>query len=161
MRRVERVVGMSEFLVSADPSDVLVTYSLGSCIGLVLWDSHAGIAGLLHAQMPASKSNPTMAAETPAKYVDTGVLALLQAMFNLGARRDGLVAKIAGAASQVDHEQLFRIGERNHTVLRKVLWKNGIFIEAEDIGGGSSRTVCLDAGTGRTIVKSDGEVREL
>ena len=158
---MERVVGISEYVVSADSRDTLVTYALGSCIGLMLHDPVAGVAGLLHAMMPASTTNGEKAAETPAMYVDTGTLALLQALFDQGAKRVNLVAKVAGAASTVDHDELFRIGDRNHIMLRKVLWKNGILITAEDVGGRESRTVYLDVGTGRTLVRSEGAVREL
>jgi len=158
---VERVIGISEYAVSSDPRETLVTYSLGSCVGLVLYDPIAGVAGLLHSMMPLSKDNPPKAAEHPAMYTDTGAQALLQAMFNAGATRDNLVAKVTGAASQLDEGQLFRIGERNYAVARKVLWKNGILIAAEDVGGGSSRTVYLTVADGRTMVRSEGVLREL
>lgn len=158
---MQRVVGISEYTISADPGDMLVTYSLGSCIGLALHDPVAGLAGMLHAMMPTSAMNADKAAETPAMYVDAGALALLQALFDRGATRANLVAKVAGAASQVDRHSLFRIGERNYVVLRKVLWKNGILIAAEDVGGAASRTVYLDVGTGRTQIRSEGIVREL
>lgn len=157
----QHIVGISEFAVSRDPADTLLTYSLGSCVGLALYDPAAGVAGLLHAMLPASKTNPAKAAETPAMYVDTGTAALLRAMFDLGASRSTLVAKVAGAASQVDAENLFRIGERNHMVLRKMLWKNEILIDAEDVGGSMSRTIYLEVGTGRVRVRSEGDVHEL
>jgi len=158
---VDRVVGISEYVVSSDPDDILVTYSLGSCVGLTLYDPIAGVAGLLHALMPASKANPEKAAVTPAMYTDTGAQALIQTMFDLGATRPNLIAKVAGAASRIENETLFRIGERNYAVLRKVLWKNEILIAAEDVGGTASRTVYIEVGTGRTIIKSDSVSREL
>jgi len=158
---MDRVVGISEYVVSTDPEDVLVTYSLGSCVGLTLFDPVAGVAGLLHALMPASKANPEKAALTPAMYTDTGAQALIQRMFDLGATRPNLIAKVIGAASRIENETLFRIGERNYAVLRKVLWKNEILIAAEDVGGVASRTVYIEVGTGRTVVKSDSVAREL
>jgi chemotaxis protein CheD len=161
MSALQRTVGISEYVVSDDAAQTLVTYSLGSCIGLVLHDPTARVTGMLHAMMPSSKSNTQKAAENPAMYVDTGAAALLQALFDLGATRANLIAKVAGAASHVDQDNLFRIGERNYTVLRKVLWKNGILISAEDVGGALSRTVYVEVGTGRTLIKSDGAVREL
>jgi len=158
---VERVIGISEYAVSSDPEETLVTYSLGSCVGLALYDPIAGVAGLLHSMMPLSKDNPVKSAENPAMYTDTGAQALLQAVFNAGATRDNLVAKVTGAASQLDEGKLFRIGERNYAVARKVLWKNGILIAAEDVGGSSSRTVYLSVADGRTTVRSEGVLREL
>jgi chemotaxis protein CheD len=161
MKANELVVGISEYVTSSDPSATIITHSLGSCLALVLHDSTAGVAGMLHAMMPMASSNAEKAAELPAMYVDAGALELLQCLFDLGATRTNLVAKVVGAASQVDHERLFRIGERNYMVVRKVLWKNGILIAAEDVGGSASRTVSLEVGTGRTLVKSEGAVREL
>lgn len=155
------IVGISEFVVSTDPTERLVTYSLGSCVGLALHDPVAGVAGLLHAMMPTAKADPAKAAITPAMYTDAGSMALLQAMFDRGATRANIVAKVAGAASQVDSKNLFRIGERNHMVLRKVLWKNGILIAGEDVGGAISRSIYLDVASGITTLKSAGELREL
>lgn len=155
------MVGISEYAISADPADTLVTYSLGSCVGLVLHDPVAGLAGMLHSMMPLSKANGEKAAQVPAMYTDTGAQALIQALFNRGATRDNLVAKVFGAASQIDESGLFRIGERNHAVVRKVLWKNGILIAAEEVGGSVSRTVYLEVGTGRTLVRAEGAVREI
>ena len=157
----ERIVGISEYALSADPAEVLVTYSLGSCVGLMLYDPVVGIAGLLHAMMPLSSSNPAKAAANVAMYADTGASALLGEMFQAGATRANLIAKVAGASSQLDQGQMFRIGQRNHAVVRKVLWKNGILIAAEDVGGSVSRTVYLEVGSGRTHVKSEGTLREL
>lgn len=152
---------ISDYAVSADPAETLVTYSLGSCLGLALHDPVAGVAGLLHAMMPLSSANKDKAAENPAMYVDTGAQALLQKLFDQGASRANLTAKVAGAASQLDADGLFRIGERNYAVVRKVLWKNGILIAAEDVGGSVSRTLYLDVETGRTLIKSEGTVRDL
>lgn len=158
---MERVVGISEYAVSSDSEETLITYSLGSCVGLVLHDPIAGVGGMLHAMMPASKTNPDKAAQCPAMYADTGAQLLLSEMFERGATRANLVAKVIGAGSHVDQANLFRIGERNYTVVRKVLWKNGILITSEDTGGCSSRTVTLEIATGATIVKCDGSAREI
>ena len=86
---------------------------------------------------------------------------MLQAAFDAGATRANLVAKVVGAASRIDESNLFRIGERNYAIARKVLWKNGILIAAEDVGGSISRTVYLRVSDGRTTVKSNGVTREL
>jgi chemotaxis protein CheD len=154
-------VGMSEFAVSTDPDDVLITYSLGSCLGVAVHDPVAGVGGLLHSMMPTAKADPEKALAMPAMYTDTGVAALLQAMFDLGSRRRDLVAKVAGGGSNFDKSSVFRVGERNYMVLRRILWKNGIFIAAEDVGGSSSRTISLEVGSGLTLVKSGTQTMAL
>lgn len=156
-RRVqERVVGIGELFVSRDPRDLLVTHSLGSCIGLTLYDPVAGVGGMLHAMLPLSSADPRRSARDPAMYTDSGVTALLQGLFDMGARRRSLVACAAGAANNTDTEDLFRIGERNQMVLRKLLWKNDILLTGEDVGGTASRTLFLDMSTGDTLLRSGG-----
>lgn len=159
--KTDIVVGISEMHVTTDTSAVLVTYSLGSCIGLSLYDPSAEVGGLLHAMMPLSSADPGKASVKPAMYTDTGVTALLQALFDRGATRRTLVAKVAGGAASLDGPGLFRIGERNFMVLRKILWKNDILIAAEDVGGNSARTLVLEMTTGRTLVKSSAGIKEL
>lgn len=154
-------VGISEMKVSTVPEDVLVTYSLGSCVGLTLYDPVVGIGGLIHCMLPLSKIDPAKAASNPAMFTDTGVPALLQAMLNLGASKRRLIAKVAGAAALMDEKGMFKIGERNFTVLRKILWKNDILIAAEETGGTIARTLYLYMDTGKTIIKSQGREHEL
>jgi chemotaxis protein CheD len=155
------VVGVSEMAVSASAEDVIVTYSLGSCIGLTLYDPAAEVGGMLHAMLPLSSLDPSRAASNPAMFTDTGVAHLLQTLFDMGASRRNLVATVAGAASQLDQHKRFRIGERNYTVLRRLLWKNEVLIAAEEIGGQGSRTMYLDMATGQTLIKTDGRTRVL
>lgn len=156
-----QTVSVSEMQISNTPTDVLVTYSLGSCAGLSLYDPAAEVGGLIHCMLPLSKIDREKAKANPQMFVDTGVPDLLQKMFNLGAQRKRIIAKVAGCAQLLDEKKLFRIGERNYTVLRKVLWKNDILIAAEDIGGSSPRTMFLYMETGVTILKVRGQEVEL
>lgn len=156
-----QTVSVSEMQISNTPTDVLVTYSLGSCAGLSLYDPAAEVGGLIHCMLPLSKIDREKAKANPQMFVDTGVPDLLQNMFNLGAQRKRIIAKVAGCAQLLDEKKLFRIGERNYTVLRKVLWKNDILIAAEDIGGSIPRTMFLYMETGVTILKIRGQEVEL
>ncbi len=159
--RTLRVVDISDMLVSDRPDDALVTYSLGSCIGLVLYDPAATVGGMLHCMLPLSKMDRIRAKSRPCMFADTGVQALLQAMFARGAQRKNLIAKIAGGGSPLEDKCNFRIGERNYTVVRKVLWKNNILIDAEDVGGAAPRTMYLHLADGRTIIRSRGRRSDL
>lgn len=154
-------VGISEMKVSSDPGEVLVTYALGSCVGLTLYDPVTRTGGLLHSMLPLSKIDPAKASRNPHMFVDTGVSALIQALFDHGAQRKDLVAKVAGASNIMDANGVFNIGERNHTVLRKVLWKNNILVSGEDVGGSSPRTMYLHLDTGRTVLKVQGAEKEI
>jgi chemotaxis protein CheD len=141
--------------------DVLVTYSLGSCVGVTLYDPEAGVGGMIHCMLPLSKIDREKAAAKPGMFVDTGIPLLLKKVFDLGAQRKSLICRVAGAASLLDEKKLFKIGERNYTVLRKILWKNNILIDAEDVGGQMARTLHLYMDSGRTTIKSKGIETEL
>ncbi len=155
------VVGISEMQVSDRPNDLLVTYSLGSCVGVSFYDTVARVGAMIHCMLPLSKVDPAKAKMVPHMFVDTGVPDLLKTIYEMGARSENLITKVAGAASLLDEKGLFKIGKRNHTVLRKLLWKNSILIEAEDVGGTSPRTMSLHIGTGRTYLKIKGKEEEL
>ncbi len=150
---VIHTVGISDMKVSDDESDILVTHSLGSCIGLSLYDPDIRVGGLVHCMMPVSKLDPVKAAANPLMYTDTGVTALLKALFDRGANRKRLIVTVAGAASLLDDKGIFKIGERNYAILRKMLWKNDILISKEDVGGNIVRTMYLYMDTGTTVIK--------
>lgn len=158
---LQHTVGISEMKTSTAPEDVIVTYSLGSCIGLALYDPEVHIGGLIHCMLPLSKIDAERAQQNPCMFTDVGVPRLIQALLDLGADKRRLVAKVAGAAALLDDSNTFRIGERNMVVLRKVLWKNNILIAAEDTGGTVARTVYLYMDNGATIIKSGGRQYEL
>lgn len=151
------VVGVADLNVSDDPQAVIVTYALGSCIAVCLYDPVGRRAGMIHYMLPLAKSSPEKAKAKPAMFADTGVPLLFEKIFALGCRKEDLVVKVVGGGTVYDDKGLFNIGPRNYTVVRKLLWKNGIMIAAEDVGGQKSRTVRLFVGDGRLTVSSRGE----
>jgi chemotaxis protein CheD len=160
-RDVLRTVPISGMAVSRVREEVLVTYSLGSCIGLALHDPRAGVAGLLHSMLPEASMDPEKARRCPAMFVDLGVRSLLDSLFAQGASRRGLVAKAAGGAAAFNDHGLFRIGERNVAALRKALWKHEILLAAEDLGGTWARTLYLSVATGRVLLRTGPDQVEL
>lgn len=155
------IVNIADAKVSGSPDDVLVTYSLGSCVGVAVYDPEAQVGGLIHCMLPLSSVDRTKAEANPFMFVDSGMVRFLGMLFDMGMQRSRTIVKVAGCSQILDKGNLFRIGERNHTVLRKILWKNGLMIKAEDIGGSLSRTVRLEIATGRCLLKAGGEEREL
>nr|MBN2278473.1 chemotaxis protein CheD [candidate division Zixibacteria bacterium] len=155
------VVGISDFHVSRNVDEVIVTYSLGSCIGVTVYDPVTRVGGMIHYMLPLSKISPEKARVKPAMFADTGIPFLLKKAFAEGAAKDRLVVKVAGGSKLMDQNKIFNIGERNYLILRKLLWKNNILIDAEDVGGNLSRTVQLEMKTGRVTVKSPKGVMEL
>jgi len=150
------VVNISDMKVSNNSDEVLITYSLGSCLGVTIHDPVNNVAGLLHSMLPLSKLDPQKAQITPCMFVDTGIPLLFQEAYRLGAEKKNIIVKAAGCSSLLDEKGFFKIGERNFTILRKLLWKNNILIEKQDIGGGLSRTVSIMVHSGEVKVKSGG-----
>ena len=93
------VVGIGEVIVSDDPHDTIVTYALGSCLGVVIYDPVARVGGMLHAMLPESSLSPEKAAVQPGRFVDTGVPHLFRACYRLGASKERLIVKVAGGAA--------------------------------------------------------------
>jgi len=141
--------------------DTIVTHALGSCLGLMVYDPVAKVGGLLHAMLPLSKINPDKAKANPYMFVDTGVPTLFKALYEIGGQKTRMVIKAAGCGNPLGKNEMFKIGERNYTVLKKLLWKNNILLESEDVGGALSRTVHFNIATGQTIISSNGQKREL
>ena len=154
-------VGVADMAVSRDVDDTLVTYALGSCAGITLFDPEAQVAGMVHCMLPLSRMDKAKAEANPCMFVDTGLMKLFEEMAQFGARRDRLQVRVAGCAQVLDDNGQFRIGERNHAALRKILWKNGVLIEAEDVGGNTSRTMYCDVASGTVKIRSGGQIKEL
>lgn len=155
------IVDIADARVSKREDDVLVTYSLGSCVGVMVYDPEIRLGGMIHCMLPLSSVDPRKAEEKPFMFVDTGMMKFLKKLFDMGLSRSRAVVKVAGCSKILDNSNLFRIGERNYTVLRKLLWKNGLMIKAENVGGSVSRTVRLEIATGRCILRSGGVESEL
>jgi chemotaxis protein CheD len=147
--------------VCKSPADVIVTHSLGSCVGLTLFDPLARVGGMVNCLLPLAAIDPQNALAVPCMFVDTGVAALLREMLAQGAQVQNLIAKAAGAGSPLGGGDALRLGERNLTVLCEVLGKSRITIAKQDTGGAKARTLYLYVGDGRTTVKTEGAEVEL
>ena len=157
---MRHVVAVGDMKIGRD-ADLIVTHALGSCLGLVVYDPVEKVGGLLHAMLPLSKINPDKAKANPYMFVDTGVPALFKALYEIGGQKSRMVIKAAGCGNPLGKNDMFKIGERNYTILKKLLWKNNILLKTEDVGGTASRTVHLDVATGQTIISSNGKKRNL
>ncbi len=150
------VIDISDAKVSSDPGDVLTTYSLGSCIGVALFDPVAHVGGMLHYQLPTSTLDKPKAEQIPFMFADTGMAILLKKLMAMGAGKKRMHVKIAGGASMSAGPKGFDIGKRNYLSIRKVLWQHGMFIDTEDIGGQSPRNMYLNMADGSVTVRSVG-----
>lgn len=164
VRPAEKVVGVADLKVSNVPGERLITYALGSCLGIVVHDPVAGVAGLLHVMLPTGSIDPKKMAEKPAMFVDSGVPLLFKECYKLGARKERMQVKVAGGAHAGAREEddRFQIGKRNMIALRKLLWKNGVMVHAHDTGGvQTSRTMWIDVTSGEVTLKINGAESKL
>ena len=138
--------------VSDDPQVTLITRSLGSCIGVAVYDPQVKVGGLLHFMLP-EPTDPNKARENPFMFAATGVPMLFKSCYELGANKGRMVVKIAGGAQILRANETFSIGQRNYGALRKLLFRNNGLIDAEDIGGSLARTMRLKIATGEVTAK--------
>jgi chemotaxis protein CheD len=157
----EIVVGIADCRIGKVPGQVLATYALGSCIGLAVHDPDTAVGGLLHFMLPDSTIDSVRGRDNPYMFADTGIPLLISGVCGHGASKRRLVVQAIGAAQMMDPQNVFEIGKRNYQAMRRILWKAGILLQAEAIGGMKSRTVRLEIGTGRVSVLEGGEQRDL
>ncbi|MEM9194955.1 MAG: chemotaxis protein CheD [Myxococcota bacterium] len=159
-RASRHVIGISEVAVSKGGNEILMTYALGSCIGVAVYDPVPKIGGLLHAMLPKSSADAERAKREPCMFVDSGMQHLFKACYAKGADKSRMVVYVAGGAKMnAAAEDRFAVGRRNATVARKLLWKNGVLVRAADVGGTVARTFGIRMDTGQAFLQIDGKTQ--
>lgn len=143
--------------VTDDMEAVLVTYSLGSCIGVAIYDPVARVGGLLHYMLPESSLDPGKATNNPYMFADTGIPALFKAAYKLGAKKQRLKVVVVGGSQILDQKGFFNIGKRNETAVRKMFHRNNVIIDYTDVGGVVNRTIKLAVDNGDVWLKVSGK----
>lgn len=149
-------VGMADMKYCHAP-DAITTLGLGSCVGVVLYDSGTKIAGLVHIMLPDStkiKNN-----DNKAKFADTGIEEMIRQIVEAGASRAKLKAKIAGGAQMFafrSENDLLRVGARNVEAVKEELAKHRIPIVAEDTGDSYGRTIEFYPESEELLIKAVG-----
>ena len=160
---MRHVVGIADMKLSANACDFLITFALGSCLGIALYDPMAHVGALLHIMLPDSTIDPLKAQQNPWMFADTGFPKMLNECLAAGARKERLILKVAGGACAHGNpdEDYFQIGKRNFVMLRKILWQTGILLRAHDVGGSESRTMSLELGNGEVQLRISGVTKSL
>ena len=155
------IVNISDAKISDNPEHILITYSLGSCIAVSIYDPGKKIGGMIHYQLPSSGMDSEKAGKSPFMYADTGIRMLLEKMLILGADKRRLQVNIAGGSAMNTGPQGFDIGKRNYLAARKFMWKKGIMINSEQVGGAAPRNMLLNISDGQVSIKCNGMTRTL
>ena len=142
------VVGIGDYKVASNPH-VLATYSLGSCVAVILYAPVKRIGALIHAMLPRPKTpNP----DNPAKYVETAIPMVLGRLRIKGVDTKELEAAIIGGANILKTTGALAIGKRNVEAAKRILNMYRIKVVAEDTGGTRSRSVVFNLGNGELYV---------
>jgi chemotaxis protein CheD len=94
-------------------------------------------------------------------FADTGMKLLLDKLVAMGMNKKRAQVRLAGGATMATGPQGFDIGKRNYLAIRKLLWTEAMFIDAEDVGGGIARSLYLDVADGSVMVRSNGLEKSL
>ncbi|HKJ67049.1 MAG TPA: chemotaxis protein CheD [bacterium] len=151
------IVDIASMAVSPHPDDVLITYALGSCLGIVLYDPVVRVGGLAHIMLPDSSLENGSVTFNRLKYIDTGVPLLFKEMYRYKAQKYRIRNAIIGGARFMEQDSYFNIGERNIAALRKLFWRNNVLIDKKHIGDRINRTIRLEVSTGNIYVKESTE----
>ncbi|WNF24500.1 chemotaxis protein CheD [Mesobacillus jeotgali] len=156
-------VGIADMNIVKVP-DLIRTTGLGSCVGVVLYDQTREIAGMAHIMLPDSSLSRTEPLNK-AKFANTAIKELLEALIRAGARPSGIKAKLAGGAQMFQFSgssDMMRIGPRNVEAVLQELRELRIPVISSDVGGNSGRTIEFDPKTGlmqiRTVNKGNSEI---
>ncbi len=141
-------VGVGDLKIARSPK--IIRTSLGSCVGVVLYDRIQKIGGMLHLMLPNCNDRDGK----PGKYADTGIPLLLDLMINRAkSNKNILTAKIFGGGKMFKvSSELFDIGKTNIAETKRLLMHYNIKITASRVGGTKGHQISLDTETG--IVQS-------
>ena len=155
------IVGIADCKTSRDAETTILTYALGSCIALALYDPAAKIGGMLHYMLPSSQNDSQKATMNPAMYADTGFPLLFAGLQKLGANPKRLVAHLAGGGQILESHAALNIGKRNQIAAKSLLWKAGILLQSESLGGAVTRSIGLQLATGQIWLKQSETSRPM
>jgi len=155
---VKRIVEIADMIISSDPNDILITYALGSCLGITVYAAKFKVGALLHVMLPQSSIDPKRSLKNPFMFIDTGLEKVFEEFKKRGVSFKNMTVKVAGGASfkNAGENDLFEIGRRNFNMLQKILLEKGVFLNAYDIGGTITRNISIDINSGDVLVKKEG-----
>ena len=148
------VVGISDAKISKSPG-IIITYALGSCIGICLYDAQVKLGALIHIMLPDAPAT----IDNVLKYADSAIPEVLRKMETMGGSKSRITAKIAGGAQMFNvpgDSSMGNIGKRNSDSVKMTLLKQRIRLVASDVGGTAARTVHFDTATGIAKIRTYG-----
>lgn len=146
------IIKMAEYKAVKGASH-LRTNSLGSCVGIVLYDPQTKIGGMAHVMLPKAPEGEGIEI---GRYADLAIPQLYQNMLVLGAQKHRIRAMLFGGAKMFfvsKEKSILEIGLHNINMSKHLLSEHNIPILFEDIGGEKGRSVELNCETGEVFVQ--------
>lgn len=109
----------------------------------------ARVAGLMQVQLSESGGAQPVACPGTSVYADNGAPKLLEETCREGAIKDRLIVTIAGGAQPPNETTNVNWGKKNYLAVRKSLWKLGVLLQSDAVGGTAVRSVRLEVATGK------------
>ena len=156
---MEIEIGPSEMQVGDMSEVILLTSSLGSGVGVAIYDSKLNVGGLLHFLLPSSGNFRSRAKNTPLLFADTGIPILIEAVVQLGAKKQNFKVVVAGASEILNQEAPHDIAKRNHLAAEGLLTKNNIPIAYKDFGGNFYRRLKMESSHITVEIPGHGEIK--
>ena len=146
-------VNFSEMKTSCNATETLVAFSIGSGIGISIYDPVSVVGGILNFILPESANlNPAKSEKYPFMFADTGIPAFLKALIDFGAHSARMKIVIAGGAQVLDQTGAFNIGDQNYRAVKSIMGANRLSIHYKDIGGIHPRTLRLEMSSGKSYI---------
>lgn len=147
-------VSISDMKFAYRPRQVLITHSLGSCLGVAAFDPVTRIGAMIHCLLPDGSLCPGKSKMNPFMFVNTGVPEMVRRMLAQNVKRENIIMKAAGCAHMMNIVNKFDTGQKNWAMLEHILHKNRFKLAGSDIGGTIPRTMRLYLETGVVEVSS-------
>jgi chemotaxis protein CheD len=151
-------VNFGELKISRNTAETLVAFSIGSGIGVSIYDPIIKAGGILSFVLPDSSEMSSAKAQFyPFMFADTGLAAFLDLLFDIGAQAESLKVVLAGGAQVMSQVADYNIGRLNYQAVCEFLDKMKIAVHHADIGGICIRTLRLDIGDGHNHIQAPGQ----
>ena len=140
--------------------DVALSTTLGSCLSVCAYDAHAGVGGMNHFLLPEGKTEEDAKFSNSFRYGSAAIENLLNALYQQGAAKNGLSIKIFGGAkvlNGISHD----VGVKNINFTKKFFLRENLRIESQDIGGEAGRHVVFFPKSGKVLLRSLGDIKDI
>jgi len=150
------VVGISDFKTSKSLKDEVITYALGSCVGVAAYDAKSQIGGMLHYLLPFPNKDEIVSENDVLKYGSIAIPQLFQELYKLGAQKNRLKVVIAGGGNFIKLLGCTPVGDKNIAIARRLFLRNKIMLKGHVVGKNVPITLSLRILDGQILVKRKG-----